>query len=985
METTISFGYWIRRQRKALDLTQHALADRVGCSVAAIKKIESDERRPSRQIAERLADILGVAANQREIFLEVARGVRPIDQLLLAHEPAVPSLPSGTVTFLFTDIESSTKLAQHYREVWEALRKRHHAILRKAIEAHNGYIFQIIGDEFCAAFHTAEDAVYAAVKSQNDLHAENWGDAPIRARMGIHTGKAEVQEDGLYHGYVTLSYVQRLMSAGHGGQVLLSSTTQELIQDELPEGLELSNKGQRRLKDFSHLEYIFQLVIPGLPADFPPLSTPELYPHNLPIQLTSFIGRERELAEVKQLLSVRRLLTLTGAGGSGKTRLAIRVATDLLDSFKDGVRWVELASLTDEALVPQAVAKAVGMRELPNQPLTEILTNFLRVKQLLLVLDNCEHLITGCAQLAKQLLTACPELKILATSREALSLAGESTWYIATLSVPVSQNKISIESLLEYEAIHLFVERAVAVKSDFAFTNQNALFVAQVCQQLDGIPLAIELAAARIKVLAVDEIASRLDDRFSLLTGGSRTALPRHQTLRATMDWSYDLLTEPERVLFRRLSAFAGGFTLEAAEAVCSQGLKRSEILDLLGGLVDKSLVIVEADSEIGGTRYRSLETIRQYALEKLIETGEAPVIRDQHLNFFLRLTQEAEPNIFGSQSATWYSRLDKELDNIRAAIEWSTNSGNVVAALQITSSLVFFWFSHGLLASEWHERIQQALSRPEGRERTLARAKALNGIGFMSLQDTYLTDSRPELEEALSIGRELGDKWNTATALRNLGLLENIGGNYLEARSFLEQSLEVWREMGSKGKMGSAWTLAFLGDAALNHDEPERARSLYEESVAILRGLGDLNFLAYAARRLAQLAWREGDFERAIMLCKESLNLNQEVGDPRGVFACLAGFAAIAVAQEQFERAVQLMAAVDTQLSLIGIRLVYVDKVEYDRNLVLLRAKLDKRILNKFWVKGTTMALEQAITFALENESENSQLLKDGLEPSSE
>jgi tetratricopeptide (TPR) repeat protein len=254
-----------------------------------------------------------------------------------------------------------------------------------------------------------------------------------------------------------------------------------------------------------------------------------------------------------------------------------------------------------------------------------------------------------------------------------------------------------------------------------------------------------------------------------------------------------------------------------------------------------------------------------------------------------------------------------------------------------------------------------------------------------MSLQDTYLTDSRPELEEALSIGRELGDKWNTATALRNLGLLENIGGNYLEARSFLEQSLEVWREMGSKGKMGSAWTLAFLGDAALNHDEPERARSLYEESVAILRGLGDLNFLAYAARRLAQLAWREGDFERAIMLCKESLNLNQEVGDPRGVFACLAGFAAIAVAQEQFERAVQLMAAVDTQLSLIGIRLVYVDKVEYDRNLVLLRAKLDKRILNKFWVKGTAMALEQAITFALENESEDSQLLKDGLGTSSD
>jgi len=622
MESTASFGYWLRRQRKALDLTQQVLAERVGCSLAAIKKIEIDERRPSRQIAERMADILGVKEDQREIFLEVARGLRSVDQLLLADQSAViPSLPSGTVTFLFTDIEGSTRLAHQYHDTWEVLRKRHHAILREAIESNKGYVFQVVADAFCAAFQTAGDAVHAAIKSQLDLQAENWGETPILVRMGIHTGKAEIQPDGLYHGYLTLSHAQRLMSAGHGGQVLLSFATQELVYDELPEDVELHDLGQHRLKDFDRAEHIFQLNIADLPSDFPPLHTLDAHRHNLPVQLTSFIGRDREMAEVKYLLSTTRLLTLTGAGGSGKTRLALHVATNLVDTFKDGVWWVELESLIDEALVPQAVAKAVGMRENPNQMLAETLTSFLRSKQILLVLDNCEHLITGCAQLAEQLLTTCPELKILATSREALRLTGESTWYISTLSVPASQDKIDVQSVMEYEAIRLFVERAVAVKSDFALTRQNALSVTQVCQRLDGIPLAIELAAARITVLSVNEIVARLNDRFPLLTSGSRTAIPRQQTLRATVDWSYDLLTDLERILLRRLSVFTGGYTLEAAEAVCSQGLKRSETLYLLGGLVNKSLVIVEADDKIGGTRYRLLETIRQYALEKLLST----------------------------------------------------------------------------------------------------------------------------------------------------------------------------------------------------------------------------------------------------------------------------------------------------------------------------------------------------------------------------
>ncbi len=467
--------------------------------------------------------------------------------------------------------------------------------------------------------------------------------------------------------------------------------------------------------------------------------------------------------------------------------------------------------------------------------------------------------------------------------------------------------------------------------------------------------------------MSVEEIAARLDDRFSLLTAGSRTAVPRHQTLRATIDWSHDLLTEPERVLFRRLSVFAGGFTLEAAESICGHGMKQSDILDLLGRLVDKSLVVVEQTSDTEETRYRLLETIRQYALEKLIAIGEAPAIRDQHLEFYLDLAEKSEPNMFGSESAVWFRRLDKELDNIRAAIEWSTNTGKADKALRITGSLVYFWFAHGLVGSEWHDRIQQALSCPEGRERTLARAKALNGIGFMYWADVYPVDRRPELEEALSIGRELGDPWNTATALRNLGLLENIKGNFLEARTLLEQSLAIWREMGPAGKTGSAWTLIFLGDVAFLHYEAEWARSIYEEAVGVLREPGDINFLAYAIRRLGQLLWHQGNYEAAFTLCKESMNLNQQVGDPRGTIACLAGLAAIAAAQGRFERAAKLMAAVDTQLATIGIRLLFIDQIEYERNLANLRAKLDEKNFNKFWARGNGMSLDQAIAFALE------------------
>jgi tetratricopeptide (TPR) repeat protein len=398
--------------------------------------------------------------------------------------------------------------------------------------------------------------------------------------------------------------------------------------------------------------------------------------------------------------------------------------------------------------------------------------------------------------------------------------------------------------------------------------------------------------------------------------------------------------------------------------------MKQGDTLDLLGRLVDKSLVIVESTPDAGETRYRLLETIRQYALEKLVETGEASLIRDQHMDYYLSLAEKSEPYIFGHESAIWINRLDKELDNIRAAMEWSTNTGKAVAALRMAGSLVYFcyfWFAHGNLLSEWQDRIQLALSRPEGMERTLARAKALNALGFMYWADMYPTDRCPELEEALSIGAELGDQWNTATAMRYLGLLASIQGRYVEARPLLELSLEIWRTMGPGGKLGLSWTLTFLGDVALNQNELDEARSIYEETVAILREIGDKNFLAYSVRRLGFLAWREKDYRKATALCIESLSLNRELGDLRGVLASITAFANIAVAQGKFERAVQIIAAVESQLTAMGMRLLPVDKLEYERNLALLQANMSEKALTMFWAKGKGMLLEEVIAFALE------------------
>jgi non-specific serine/threonine protein kinase len=523
-----------------------------------------------------------------------------------------------------------------------------------------------------------------------------------------------------------------------------------------------------------------------------------------------------------------------------------------------------------------------------------------------------------------------------------------------------------VQSLDKFESVQLFLERARVIQPQFSLADRNAKSVVQICRRLSGMPLAIELAAARVKMMSVDEIASRLDDRFSLLTSGSRAALPRHQTLLATIDWSHNLLTEPERILFRRMAVFAGGFTLACAEAVCAfQELSRGEVLDLLGRLVDKSMVGVE-QSPSSVTRYRMLETLRDYARLKSEESGETMELRNRHLDYFVRLAEEAEQNTFGADSVRYYRLLDEELDEIRVAMEWSIHSHQATMAFRLSAALYYFWYNRSLLTSGWQEQLDLALPLLEGMDRTPARAIALNAMGFLYWADVIPVNPRGKLEEALSIGNELGDKLIIAQSLCNLGLIGITEGRYRDAHFFFKNSLDLFGELGFQNKE-YIWSLTFLGDVVFHLNDLERARNYYEQSARALRELNDRNFLAYTVRRLAQLAWYCSEFDKATQLCRESLMINRELGDIRGIIASLSAYAGVAAAQGQAARAAQLFAAVETLLKSRNIRLVYMDEKERERNLSVLNEQLSPSDLENAWKKGILMTMEQAVEFALQ------------------
>lgn len=940
------------------------------------------------------------------------------------------TLPSGTVTFLFTDIEGSTQLLQRLGERYVSVLAMQRKILRRAFQKFHGREVDTQGDSFFVAFARAADAISASVMAQRALAAHDWReDERVRVRMGLHTGAPQLT----IAGYVGLDVhiAARLCAAAHGGQVLLSQQTRDLVEQLPLDAVGVRDLGEHRLKDLDRPRHIFQLVISNLLAngvrnEFPPLRTLDALPHNLPIQLTSFIGREYELAEIKQLLTTTRLLTLTGTGGAGKTRLALQAAADLVESYADGVWFVELAPLSDPALVAGTVAAVLGVVEQPGQPILNSLIDYLRAQDILLLLDNCEHLIEACAHFADSLLRACPHLRVLATSREALGIAGETTWIVPSLSLPDAQQpRPTFADLSQYEAVQLFTARAAAVQPVFKLTELNAASVTQICQRLDGIPLAIELAAARVRVLQTAEIAARLDDRFRLLATGSRTALPRQQTLRGAIDWSYDLLDEPERVLLRRLSVFAGGWTLDAAEAVTnveggrmkdekeSSGfilLPSSLILDILSRLVDKSLVIV--DQQKGETRYGMLETIREYAFEKLKESREVETLRLSHQKFFLSLAQRLATST-GSQLDLYFNELEQEHDNLRAALRRTLEQHESEFALALCNALAVFWEERGYWTEgrSWFEQAiavsrQDQAAAPVSQTHLAQYGKALNESGTLAVDQGDHATAHARLNEALAVERELGEKRGIASVLGNFGVLAWQQDNPEQARSYFQESLALWRELGDKLEI--AYTLSSLGLLAKEQGEYNIAHTLSQESLACFRELGNKRGIAFALYRLGWLAMIDGDYATSQQFAEESFAVHQELDDKHrlawslnqkgflawhqgnyiaarssleqaiaifqklqassyNVCLCLTGLAIVDMTEGHFLRGTKLLGAIKAESERTGRQNKDIFLRVYNQALDLARAQLNAGSLDAAWEEGRALTMEQAIAYALE------------------
>jgi predicted ATPase/class 3 adenylate cyclase len=921
----------------------------------------------------------------------------------------VASPPTGTVTFLFTDIEGSTKLWENNAPAMQAALARHDELLRWAIEEHGGYVFKTVGDAFCCTFSTPRDALEAALVAQRALFAEVWEETgPLRVRMALHTGAAE-ERDGDYFG-PPVNRVARLLSAAHGGQVLLSAAAQEMARDQLPADAALMDLGERRLKDLFRPERVYQLSAPELPSEYPPLRTLDAIRNNLPLQPTPLIGREKEVAEVCDRLSHSeiRLLTLTGAGGTGKTRLGLQAAAELTQQFEDGVFFVSLAAIRDPQLVEGAVAGTLGVKEAGGQPLLESLEYYLDEKHILLMVDNFEQVLEA-APMVTELLSAAPKLKVLATSRIPLGLYGEHEYSVPPLALPDPERLPTVERLTHYEAVRLFVERAQAAKTDFSVTNENAPAVAEICYRLDGLPLAIELAAARIKVLSPQKMLDRLGNRLKLLTGGARDLPERQRTLRSTIEWSYGLLGEGEKVLFARLSVFAGGRTLEAIEAICDAGGDLPvDVLDGLGSLVDKSLL--KQEEGVGGEpRFVMLETIHEYAREKLQGSDEGEDIRRLHAEYFLALAEEADPAVEGAQQVLWVERLEEEHNNIRAALSWSLGQGgDAELTLRIAAALGEFWYLRGHF-EEGRRWLEEALAKSSGTP-TAARARALQRVSWLAYMQGDLNRAKDASQEGLGLeGVELfrtGGGGSTAAELqRVLGMVVGARGELERETELLEESLALSREAGSLRGMagsifilGAAWrhrgdleratqlleealtmfretgdqamiasVLTSLGFTFLFQGDLERATATSEEAAAMFRVQKHTSYLAYALNNLGWVALLRGDSERARAVYAESIRAQREIGAKVSAPENLLGLACVAAARGEAERAARLFGASEALPEAMGAPLEPGERAFQEPYLAAARSQLDETSWQEAWAQGRAMALEEAIAYALE------------------
>lgn len=907
------------------------------------------------------------------------------------------AFPIGTVTFLLSDVEGSTRLWEADPEAMALAMVRHDQIFEEIVSRFGGVRpkEQGEGDSVVAVFPRASEAVACALDLQSTIQGEDWRPRPLRVRMAIHTGEAQLNEVGRYVGQ-TIIRCARIRSLAHGGQVVLSRGTSDLVIDHLPGGVTLRDLGAHRLKDLARPEHVFQLCHQDLVQDFPPLRSLDWLPNNLPQQLTSFVGRETEMAEIKTLLKGSRMLTLTGSGGAGKTRLALQVAADLLDDYADGVWWVDLGPITHNDLVPKAVAQAMSIREVPMQPITYTLQNQLRGDQLLIVLDNCEHLIDACAELAQSILQTSPSLSILATSREALGVPGEISWRVPSLSLPESDGALGAGEVGRSESVRLFVDRVRKVRPGYELTDQDAPVILEICSRLDGIPLAIELAAARARMLGTKQISEGLEDLFRFLTGGSRTAVPRHQTLQASVEWSHNLLSEEEKTLFGRLSVFAGGFTLEAAENVCShEPIPREVVLDLVSQLVDKSLLLME---EGPVPRFRMLQTIRQYARDKLEASGEEALARDRHLGFFLAMAERSEPHLEHGDELALLEKLDAEHDNIRAALDWCDASDQFDKGLRLATALRIFWLVRAHI-SEGRSRLEAGLGAPGAdpavRARALIAASAVadwtgdfpalhafaeealrisrelgdlrsagRALSFLGFRATFLDPSSASdlLEESVAIAREAKDQWCLSYSLNSLGLMQVIAGEAKAGIRYLEESVAVARE--SRDRMGTQRGLRNLGFVLTFQGKLTQARVLLEEGLGIAREFDDTSAQGVGLTTLGLNAILQGEYEEARRLIEEGLELAHESGSPPIAALSMAALGMLdyalgdlPTAASNLEQALQLFGAMELNWALSAFQ-PYLAEAREEAG--------DRASAKSNWEKALALAQESDITWTI-------------------
>ena len=927
--------------------------------------------------------------------------------------------PKGILTFLCPDLAGSTPLWEKFPDEMRQASARHDALIRAILEQHRGRVVKTTGDGFHAVFESPSDGVAAALAGQQAITAEPWPEAtgPLNVRMGLHTGESQEREGDYYGSEVNRA--ARVMGIGHGGQVLISEVTATLIRASLPHDATLLVLGQHRLTGLTAPEQIFQLCHPALPAEYPPLTSLEAYKHNLPVQLTSFIGREKELAQVKNLiigkdltgfkqtsfanLSGLRLVTLLGPGGTGKTRLMLQAAADLVDQFPDGVWFVELAPLTDPTLLPNQVAGVLDVREQPGRRLLDSLVDTLRRKELLLLFDNVEHLVRESAELVEHLLMHCPKIKILVTGRESLFIGGETTLQIPSLSLPGDETPHAVRNS---EAVQLFLARAQAVRPEFELTTHNAPAIAEIVRRLDGIPLALELAAARLPMLSVEQIAARLNDRFRLLTGGRRTALPRQQTLQALIDWSWNLLNEEERTLLCHLSVFAGGWTLEAAEAISEQG---AWILDLLASLVNKSLVIADQLPD-GEVRYRMLESIRQYAQDRLFAAGEGEGLRDRHAAYFAAFVREAENGLWGPGTALWAGRLSQEMDNFRAALEWTVERNPDLALVIAGKLFTARGFRDSL--SEARRWLEQAIEQAQKANSTTAEVTyqthlgvaltALSGINFAQGRNA---EGVALGEEAVRILRSTGNLRELCNALGQKAFAATFAGEWEVARAAAEEAVELARKHNHP--MGYFQSLATLvlgavcagdfGKAAAYIEEQrnlakqmhdpwldaqtaelegrffqfqgnlKQAQAAYERAAQLFGAMKDFSFEMVMKSEVSHLMRQQGNFSGALPIYRETILDILEVGNLGGVAHQLECFGYIAIALEEPERAAKLLGAAQALREQAHAESVFSwEKSDFAQAMAQLTVMLGEPTRDAAMAEGAEMGVDEAVAFAL-------------------